>query len=304
MASAPVTLAERLGYSAEDVLVIINADDFGMNHSANLGISSLLAERRISSATLMPPCAWAPEAAQISRENPGFDVGLHFTLTSEWAAYRWRPLTAAASLVDDSGYMPPKILHVEQHATGEDVRAELHAQVAHLRGLGVDISHIDNHMGSVYGIATGRSFLRETLETCAEYHLPFRLPRYAETTPDGLAELEQSTAEVARLADSLGVVIPDRLATVAFHNQPEDSPAKLEAEWTELIENLKPGVTEIYLHPFVETSELRASVRSWERRVMEHALFAGDAIGNALERRGARVITWRDLRDLQRGERG
>jgi hypothetical protein len=33
---------------------------------------------------VMVPCPWFPEAAALLRENPGLDVGVHITLTSEW----------------------------------------------------------------------------------------------------------------------------------------------------------------------------------------------------------------------------
>ena len=43
--------------------LIINADDFGMCHSANLAVMDLLKKGGITSATIMAPCPWAKEAA-------------------------------------------------------------------------------------------------------------------------------------------------------------------------------------------------------------------------------------------------
>lgn len=38
------------------------------------------------------------------KENPGLEVGVHLTLTSEWDNVKWRPLTHAPSLVNPDGY--------------------------------------------------------------------------------------------------------------------------------------------------------------------------------------------------------
>ena len=53
------TLAQRLGYAAEAKLLIINADDLGSCHSANVGVFECLSTGVVTSATLMVPCPWA-----------------------------------------------------------------------------------------------------------------------------------------------------------------------------------------------------------------------------------------------------
>src|SRR5690606_27670511 len=61
-ASSP-TLAERLGYGPEDRLLIINCDDLGSCHAANVGTYEALRDGIATSATLMVPCPWSREAA-------------------------------------------------------------------------------------------------------------------------------------------------------------------------------------------------------------------------------------------------
>ena len=53
------TLAERLGYSADDRLLIVNSDDLGMCHSANEGVYDSLRNGMATSASLMVPAPWA-----------------------------------------------------------------------------------------------------------------------------------------------------------------------------------------------------------------------------------------------------
>ena len=49
-----------------DKYLIINADDFGMCRGSNLAVMELLKAGKITSSTIMAPCAWAPEAAQFA----------------------------------------------------------------------------------------------------------------------------------------------------------------------------------------------------------------------------------------------
>jgi hypothetical protein len=64
---------------------------------------------------------------------------------------------------------------------------------------------------------------------------------------------------------------------------------------------LRPGVTEIYLHPAVDTDELRASHPDWAGRVEDHALLCDDpSFTDLVDRAGATLIGYRELRGLQR----
>ncbi|HLU42782.1 MAG TPA: ChbG/HpnK family deacetylase, partial [Microthrixaceae bacterium] len=120
------TLSERLGYDADDSLLIVNCDDLGMCHSTNEGVYDALRNGFATSATLMVPCPWAREAAARYR---GEDVGVHMTLTAEWELYRWGPITQAPSLLGGDGGFPRTIEDVWEHADLDEVRRELRAQV-------------------------------------------------------------------------------------------------------------------------------------------------------------------------------
>ena len=51
--------------------------------------------------------------------------------------------------------------------------------------------------------------------------------------------------------------------------------------------DLRPGVTEVYLHPAVDTDELRSSHPDWASRVEDHATLCHDAaFANLLDRAG------------------
>ncbi|CAB4775417.1 unannotated protein [freshwater metagenome] len=68
-----------------------------------------------------------------------------------------------------------------------------------------------------------------------------------------------------------------------------------------MLSNMRPGVTEIYFHPAVETEELRASHPDWSGRVRDHeALCSNDAFSRLVDDSGATLIEFKKLRVVQR----
>src|SRR5260370_19426989 len=151
--SATKTLAERLGYPRDAKLLVVHADDLGAAHSINRAAIKALQSGLVSSASIMIPCPWLPEIAAYARAHPEADLGLHLTLTSEWSLYRWSPVLGrerVPSLLDSSGYLYP----LESEATAQmdikEVEAEIRAQIAPARALGIQPTHLDSHMCARY----------------------------------------------------------------------------------------------------------------------------------------------------------
>jgi hypothetical protein len=68
-----------------------------------------------------------------------------------------------------------------------------------------------------------------------------------------------------------------------------------------VLESLRPGVTELLLHPAIETAELCAFADDWPTRVDDHRLLTtDDALREAVERHGITLIGYEPLRELQR----
>ena len=102
--SGPLSnLVARLGHSANSRLLIVNCDDLGSSHSANVATFRSIVYGVATSATIMVPCQWAREAAYMFKDSP---VGVYLTLTCEYRGYRWRGLTNGASLRDKDGFFP------------------------------------------------------------------------------------------------------------------------------------------------------------------------------------------------------
>jgi len=292
-------------YSQNDRLLIINADDFGMSHSTNEAVMELLKGKFISSATVMMPCPWAKEAVEFCKENPDLNVGIHLTFTSEWKMYKWGPVTQSSrvdSLVDEYGYFHESAEKVRKQAKREQVREEIRSQIEKALRLGLDPSHLDNHMGSLYGLGEGECFLDIVFEFCKEYRLPFRLPKIPDEkiekqVPKDLLKRIKGYIEIAQ---SNGIVLIDYL--IGFSTSDKRDYPSCKEEIISILRGLKPGVTELYIHPAKDSDELRAITSNWLRRVHDYKLFKDPEVRKVIEEEGIKIISWKELRDIQRME--
>jgi chitin disaccharide deacetylase len=273
------TLAQRLGYPPDAKLLIVNADDLGLCHAANVGVYECLRTGLVTSATLMVPCPWAREAAALYR---GEDVGVHLTVNAEWDLYRWGPITQAPSLLDGDGGFPRTLEDVWDHADLDEVRRECRAQIERAILWGLDVSHLDAHMGT---LQLRPEFFDVYLDLALEFSLPVRIA--------GRRPAQQLGFPARDVAEEAGVVFVDRVLS---------APGVGARELVEHhLDRLEPGVTELHLHPAVDSTELRAVTSDWRARVDDHRLVCGDAVlPKALEAAGVTLIGYRPLRDLAR----
>lgn len=284
------TLAERLGYAARDRILIVNCDDVGMCHAANAAVIAGVEQGLISSGTIMVPCPWFPEIAAYAAAHPGSNFGVHLCHTSEWKFYRWPPVLPAAEvpgLVDPEGRLWRSIEEVYAHATPDEALREGRAQIRQALAAGIDVTHLDSHMGALqYDLR----YVEAYLALATEFDLPVRMASQETLARFGQPGLRQ------RFADA-GILFPDFLVHEELSGMGRDVPGF----WTRILENLKPGVTEIYIHAAKPTEELQAITGSWRTRGAEAETFTSNAaVREVLEQRGIKRISYRPLRDLQR----
>ncbi len=273
-----ITLAERLGYAPDAKLVIVNCDDLGSSRSANVAVYEALRDGLATSSTLMVPCPWARDAAAMYR---GEDVGVHLTLNSEWDTYRWGPITHSPSLLDGDGGFPRTVEDVWDHADLDEVRKECRAQIERAIYWGFDVSHLDAHMGTLQLRA---EFFDVYLEMAVEFRLPLRMAGRSAERLIGFP--------YRKLASDEGILYPDQFVHTGVGSRRAIERALFD---------LRTGVTELYLHPAIDTDELRASHPDWAKRVEDHHMLTRDpSFAHLVERAGALLIGFRALRDLQR----
>lgn len=131
--------------------LVIHADDVGMCHGTNTAFSELSELGSITAGSVMVPCPWFSEIAEMAVGNPALDVGVHLTLNAEQEHYRWRPLsstTAASGLVDPDGFFWRQVAETRANAHPEAVETEWRAQIDRALEAGIQVSHLDAHMGA------------------------------------------------------------------------------------------------------------------------------------------------------------
>lgn len=297
--------AQRLGYGKEEKLIIINADDYGLCESVNETVAELLSDKAISSTTIMMNCPWSADAAaRIVNTIPDADVGVHWTLTSEWPKYKWGPLCrgkSTLSLTHADGWFPETIVEVERKADPDEVRYELIAQTEAALHAGLSLTHADNHMGSLYGFHSGRDLLPIVFDICARYGLPFRLPRKLMPVGGRMipTELEQRAKIRVRQADDRGIILPDYVIGPEFDLNAGGTYEDVKMEGVELLRNLLTGVTEWISHPSRLTDELCSFHGHPEKRAMELRFWKDPDVKNVLADEQIRLIGWKELQKLQ-----
>ncbi|MGL6227362.1 MAG: polysaccharide deacetylase family protein [Thermoguttaceae bacterium] len=285
------SLVERLGYPKDARLLIINADDFGMCHSANMGTFKGFESGGLTSATLMTVCPWFPEAALWIEKNPQYGVGVHTVLTSEWKLYKWGPILGEGvpSLRTKMGYFPADLPELYAQGKAADVEKELRTQIRRAYQAKIDVTHIDAHMG---GAQMHPEFLKVYAKLAKEYDLPCRMPSRETLDKDFGA------GAMRDIFDELGVVCCDEL-----YRDSAPSTAETEAFWKKRLSNLRAGwVSEIYIHAADDSPEMKVFTGSQGTRYAETEFFSDPKTIQWIKDQGIITISYKPLRDLQRAE--
>ena len=284
------TLAERLGYRPDEKVLIVNGDDTGMCHTANQATLECLRAGLMTSATIMVPCPWFPEIAAHSRANPGSDFGLHLVQTSEWKGYRWGPIASrdlVPGLIDPDGYLWSEAPQVYAKGSPKEALIESRAQIRKALEAGIDVTHLDSHMGV---LQYQPAFLEIYRQLAVEFDLPVRMAAQADFDKAGMPQWR------ARFAAD-GILFTDDFV----HDMAYPTPESVKTFWLRRLAQLKPGVTEIFIHAGHPTEELKSITGSWAVRSAEFETFTHDPeIRALLDRQGVKRIGYRVIRDLQR----
>jgi len=293
----PNPFLKKLGFSDNDRAVIIHTDDIGMCHASVRAFKDLWKFGTITSGATMVPCPWFPAVAQMCRENPEMDMGVHATLNAEWESYRWGPLSTrdqVSGLLDTDGYFHQWQPAVYDNAKPEAVEAEVNAQIERALAAGIDVTHVDSHLGTIMN----PKFIQSYIQAAASRLLPNMLPR---TDAKGVDEMGISTDEmhvydpVMQQLEKIGLPMLDGLAFMPL-SQPN---GQLETA-KELLGNLPAGITHLILHPSIDTAELRSIAPDWESRVGNYNTFMSDEFKNFIESEDIKLIGYRPIRDAMR----
>ena len=263
--------------------LIVNADDFGMTEGINRGIIDCHREGIVTSTTLMVNGAAAAAAAALAAENPRLGVGLHLNITSGPPQL---PPRRVCSLLGRDGLFPGKGNMVARLSTGAvdrgELEAEIGAQIAACRSLGVEPTHVDSHhhlhAHPVVGAALARVCPPAGITRARGYRLTPRNPK----------------AMAIRLSAALSgrggaLATPDRVAGI-------EEMGKLDMVDMIARELAREGDTLEYMcHPgYVDEALRRASSYSDLRQVELEAMMSAD-LATAVAGSGVTLISFAEL---------
>ncbi|MFO7973035.1 MAG: polysaccharide deacetylase family protein [Candidatus Hydrogenedentota bacterium] len=290
------TYAEMLGWDKGDKVVILHADDAGMSHDSNMGIIKALEEGVLTSMSTMMPCPWVPEWAKYCAEHPEIDNGLHLTLTSEWENYRWEPLAGkyiVPGLADEQGCLWDNVPLVVEHATAKEVEAEIRAQVDRAKTMGLPITHLDTHMGTVYATM---EYFTAYVKVGKEMQIPLMIPGghatlAQEENPD-MADFFPAIREIARSVWDSGLPMLDDLFADTYGWKSFEEKKK---NMIDLLRRVQPGVTQIIVHPTLPSENFEYISDSGDTREADLRVMLDEDVKKTIEEEGLILTTWREL---------
>jgi chitin disaccharide deacetylase len=290
---------KKLGFTETDRVVIIHTDDIGMCHASVQAFKDLWAFGTVTSGATMVPCPWFPAVARMCRENPEMDMGVHATLNAEWESYRWGPVSTIepdSGLLDEAGYFHQWHQAVYDNAKPEAVEKEVNAQIERALAAGIDVTHVDSHMGTIMNLR----FIQSYIQAASSRLLPSMVPRLNARGVEMMGVGEQERImymPIVQMLESMGLPMLNGLLSMPL-NEPSE-PAQMEVA-KKLIGDLPEGITHFVLHPSIDTPELRAVASDWESRVANYNVFMRDALKMMLEREAIKLIGYRHIRTAMR----
>lgn len=290
----PNPLLKKLGFSNDDRVVIIHADDVGMCQATISACEKLFLNVGITSAAVMVPCPWFLAAVDMINRLDKFDLGVHLTLTSEWDTFRWRPISSCdpvSGMIDSQGYFHKKSADVFELANETNVKIEINKQIDKAIEEGIVPTHIDTHMGSV----AHPKFMFDYILAGVSRKIPpmvFRLTK-DEWVKIGLDDQSATLIEGFLMnLEEQGIPLLDHLRSI-----PLDQPQNRFEQAKSIFKELPPGITHFIIHPAEETPEIKYITKDWECRVGDYQLFMEQKMQHFLKDQGINLIGYKEIKD-------
>ncbi len=287
-------VAEQLGYSDKDILVIVNIDDVGLHKDETEASFRALNFGMVKSGSIMVPCPNFEQVIKLWQKSPEIDLGIHLTLTCEWGEkYPWAPVlskTDVPSLYNPEGSMWPTDEAFLLHANRKDIERELEAQINKVLDTGLKPSHLDYHMN----FAFHGGLFPIVMELSRKFDLPMRVPKSKiyklPFTKNNLRSLRRR-----------GYVFPDTRKGIYTMGGEDQSLEFRKAKYHDHLRSLQPGVHNIHVHITFQTKKLEhiMGLHDSSIRQIDYDVWTSDDTKKLVEELGIIFINFRPLQKLQ-----
>ncbi len=281
------SLIQQLGYPEDAKLLILHADDLGIAHSENQATFDAFEKGMVNSASVIVPAPWFSEFVVWARQHPEADLGLHLTLTAEWDLLKWGPVAEQVpGLVNEQGYFYHNVRDVISHASVEEVEKEIRAQIERYLAAGLQPTHLDSHMGSLFN----EKFFPVYIKMGLEYNIPVMINSdFMKKFPG----VKPTIPENALLVDQVPMAFP------------KNYPDGMAEFYSSTLRSLPAGVSVMLFHCAYDNEEMRAVANNHPNygahwRQLDFNFFTSDSCRNILKEENIQLITWREIGALLR----
>lgn len=274
--------------------LIVNADDFGLTESVNLGVIDAHRRGIVTSTSIMAVGAAFEDAVARARECPRLSVGVHLTLTEEHPVLAGR---VGSLVTGQGGFHHHAMTFLQEYIRGHidltEVENELDAQIRRVVDAGLAVSHLDGHQ-HIHALP---AIWRVAVRLARRYGIArIRLPRerlrpYALGCVDGPGRLihQAALSTLTLLLPRQGVVAPEHFFGFSCGGN-LTTPNLLR-----IVASLpRRGTCELMCHPGrqPETSGYQHWQYHWQAEL--DALTAPE-VAQQLAERGVELISYREL---------
>ncbi|MFL6606020.1 MAG: hopanoid biosynthesis-associated protein HpnK [Steroidobacteraceae bacterium] len=290
-------------------LLIVTADDFGLHPAINSAVAQATEARVLTAASLMVGAPAAGEAIRLAQALPQLRVGLHLVLTDGW------PILSRSEIPDlvgkDGRFADHMVRDSFRYCASvrvrSQLRAEIRAQFEAFARSGLRLDHVNTHkhfhvhpgvlseilrIGPVYGMSAMR---------VPEEPLWFaRRENWSNVLTVPL--LRPWLRMMRRRLRRHGVHCNDHIFGMSCSGSLD------EQRMLAILGRLPEGITEIYLHPAIPTSDLISPSMREYRHVDELATLLSPRVQAAVTASNAVLCGYGDVgiqgRPLRRSECG
>ena len=232
----------------------------------------------------MVPCPWFLEIADYASRNASADLGVHITLTSERALYRWGPVLSrerVPTLVDQHGYFHNNVAAAIARLDPREAKAEMRAQIERAYLFGIRPTHLDSHQ-AIHHLS--RPLFESLRSLGREFDLPILVTNKTFVRCD--------FRPIVRRED----IVLDQVITISRQVPPN----LWDHYYTTVISQLQPGVSQLIIHPAYDDSEMQALTgdrpswgAAWRQRDFDY--FTNPRLPGLLDAHSIELISWRQL---------
>ena len=287
-----------LGFSADDKVLVVHVDDVGMSDPANQGALRAF-EGSATCGSIMVPCPAFGAIVELARDRSELDLGVHLTLNAEYESWRWGPVADDVSgLQSPDGGMWRTTDETVEHASAEEVERELRAQIEAALAAGIDVTHVDSHMGTVFN----PKFVDIYVGLAREFRLPMFLPRVSREVLErtGMPPSLESYVQLIEDAERDGFPVFDHFCTDSL----EFPPGTGSSHNQQRVNKLGAGLSYLITHCAQGGPELESITHDWRQRDEEHQIYSDGTMAGFFEAQGIKTIGMRPLRDHLRAQLG